>query len=171
MYVSGPAFTVDESMIKFKGRLAIWQYMPIKPIKWGVKVWTMAVSTTECVCNFQIYTGREAQMTEQSPSHRVIMNMCRMLQGNQAEVYFDTFFGSVCLMKDPKLLLNTQACGTVLANRRDLSADAVPKKGRPLKCHETKVAQRDELVFAHWQDTKPVCILSNFHDPVATRTV
>ena len=94
-----------------------------------------------------------------------------MLQGTQAEVYFNNFFTSVRFMKDLKLL-NIQACGTVRANRRDLPAEAAPKKGRPaLRRHETKVAQGDELVFAHWQDTKPVCILSSFHDPVATGTV
>ena len=145
--------------------------MPMKPIKWGVKVWTMAESATGYICNFQIYTGREARMTEHGLSHRVVMDMCQMLQGTQAEVYFDNFFTSVRLMKDLKLL-NIQACGSVRANRRDLPAEAVPKKGRPaLRRHETKVAQRDELVFAHWQDTKPVCILSKFHDPVATGTV
>ena len=48
--------TVDESMVKFKGRLA-WQYLPMKPVKWGVKVWVMAESKTGYVNNFQVYTG------------------------------------------------------------------------------------------------------------------
>lgn len=25
------------------------------------------------------------------------------------------------------------------------------------------MAQQDELVFVNWQDTKPVCVLSNYH--------
>ena len=33
------------------------------------------------------------------------------------------------------------------------------------------MAQKDALSFVVWQDTKPVCILSNFHDPAAVGTV
>ena len=38
--LTGPCCTIDESMIKFKGRLQIRQYLPGKPIKWGIKVRT-----------------------------------------------------------------------------------------------------------------------------------
>lgn len=88
-----------------------------------------------------------------------------MLRATQAQVYFDNFFSYVKLMKDLKML-NIQACGTVRSNRKELPEPLVPKKGRPaLQRHAYKMAQRDELCFAHWQDTKPVCVLSNFHDP------
>ena len=46
--------TVDESMVKFKGRLVFRQYLPLKPIKWGVKVWVMAESSTGYCSNFQV---------------------------------------------------------------------------------------------------------------------
>ncbi|XP_038124351.1 piggyBac transposable element-derived protein 4-like [Cyprinodon tularosa] len=46
--------SVDESMIKFKGRLSFRQYLPMKPTKWGVKVWVMAESSTGYVTNFQV---------------------------------------------------------------------------------------------------------------------
>lgn len=38
--------SIDESMVKFKGRLGFKQYMPNKPIKWGIKVWSLCESTT-----------------------------------------------------------------------------------------------------------------------------
>ena len=38
--------SIDESMIKFKGRLSFRQYLPNKPIKWGIKVWAMCESKT-----------------------------------------------------------------------------------------------------------------------------
>jgi len=31
--------SIDEGMVKYKGRLAFKQYMPFKPIKQGIKVW------------------------------------------------------------------------------------------------------------------------------------
>lgn len=36
---------VDEAMIKYKGRTSLQQYMPIKPIKRGIKMWCRADST------------------------------------------------------------------------------------------------------------------------------
>ena len=69
-------------------------------------------------------------------------------------------------------LLDIQACGTVRANRKDLPTAIVPGKNRrPLPRHEFLIAQRDELVFVNWQDTKPVCVLSNYHDPADRGTV
>ena len=37
---------VDEAMIKFQGRSSLKQYMPLKPIKHGIKVWVLADSRT-----------------------------------------------------------------------------------------------------------------------------
>ena len=35
---------VDKTMIKFTGRSSLKQYMPMKPIKRGIKVWALADS-------------------------------------------------------------------------------------------------------------------------------
>ena len=158
-------------MVKFKGRLSFRQYLPMKPIKWGVKLWTLCESETGYTVNFQVYTGQEQRRVEHGLGYRVVMDMVVMLHRTQAQVFFDNYFTSVPLMKNLKLL-GIQACGTIRANRKDLPAAVVPGKNRrPLPRHEFIVAQRDELVFVNWQDTKPVCVLSNFHDPTDRGTV
>lgn len=48
VYTPSGVVCVDESMIPFKGRNVLKQYMPKKPIKWGYKVW--------CLCD--AYTGQ-----------------------------------------------------------------------------------------------------------------
>ena len=48
---------VDESMVKFKGRSSLKQYMPKKPIKRGYKIW-MRCDQSGFACQFQIYTGK-----------------------------------------------------------------------------------------------------------------
>ena len=50
--------SVDEAMIKFKGRSSLKQYMPKKPIKRGIKMWCRADSVNGYLCNFGIYTGK-----------------------------------------------------------------------------------------------------------------
>lgn len=47
---------IDESMIRFKGRSSLRQYMPMKPIKRGYKMWVRA-NQSGFVSQFQIYTG------------------------------------------------------------------------------------------------------------------
>ena len=51
--------SIDEAMIKFRGRLAFRQYLPAKPVKYGIKVWMRADPTNGYTNDFQVYTGRE----------------------------------------------------------------------------------------------------------------
>lgn len=46
VYKPSSVVTVDESMIPFKGRYTLKQYMPNKPVKWGYKVWCLCDSYT-----------------------------------------------------------------------------------------------------------------------------
>jgi len=56
--VPGLALSVDEAMVKYKGRVFFRQYMPKKPIKWGIKVWMLADTETGYVSNFDVYLGK-----------------------------------------------------------------------------------------------------------------
>jgi hypothetical protein len=52
--------SIDESMIKFKGRSSLKQYTPLKPIKRGFKLWVRA----DCkgyVYQFAVYQGKETK--------------------------------------------------------------------------------------------------------------
>ena len=53
-YTLGRYGSIDESMIKFKGRSSLKQYLPLKPIKRGYKVWCLCDSITGFLFNFQI---------------------------------------------------------------------------------------------------------------------
>ena len=50
--------SVDEAMIKFKGRSSLKQYKPKKPIKRGINMWCRADSVNGYLCNFGMYTGK-----------------------------------------------------------------------------------------------------------------
>ena len=50
---------VDEAMIKFQGCSSLKQYMPMKPIKRGIKVWVLGDSTNGYFSRFDVYTGRQ----------------------------------------------------------------------------------------------------------------
>lgn len=156
--------TIDESMVKFKGRLAFRQYLPLKPTKWGIKVWVLAESSTGYVSNFQVYTGREGRR-EKGLAHRVVMDLATPYYGSHVSIFMDNFFSGVPLFEELKAH-GVNACGTIRSNRK-----GIPPKSQPMEKHQYQVAQKDDLAFCAWQDTKVVMVLSNHHDPSATGTV
>lgn len=50
-----PVQSLDESMAKFKGRSSLKQYMPLKPIKRGIKIWERCDSKSGYAYDFNIY--------------------------------------------------------------------------------------------------------------------
>ena len=52
-------------MIPFKGRSSLKQYMPLKPVKRGIKVWARADYSDGYVSAFQVYVGRQGGTAEQ----------------------------------------------------------------------------------------------------------
>jgi len=55
---SSTSQSIDEAMVIFKGRSSIKQYMPLKPIKRGFKVWVRSDSTVGYMYQIDIYTGK-----------------------------------------------------------------------------------------------------------------
>jgi len=49
----------DESMVGFKGRSGIKQYMPMKPVKRGFKIWAICCAITGYLLKFIIYEGKK----------------------------------------------------------------------------------------------------------------
>ena len=168
-YIPNEHVTVDKSMVKFKGRLAFRQYLPSKPTKWGVKVWSLCESSTGYTWNFQIYTDRVAGQQEHGLSYRVVMQLTEDLQGSYMKVMMDNFYMGVELLEALRVR-GLLACGTVHANRRGLPANLLTRNIR-LQRGEFRLAQKDDLMCSVWMDTKPVLILSNYHSPAARCTV
>ena len=157
--------SVDESMVKFKGRLAFRQYLPLKPTKWGIKVWVMAESSTGYVSNFQVYTGREGGSSEKGLAHRIVMDLAGPYFGSQLSIFMDNFYSGVPLFEELKAH-GLNACGTVRSNRK-----GIPPKPPAMEKHRYQVYQKDDLTFCAWQDTKVVLVLSNYHEPMAEGSV
>ena len=51
--------SIDEHMVKFKGKNSVKQYMKSKPIKWGFKLWCRCDSLTGYLYQFDLYTEKK----------------------------------------------------------------------------------------------------------------
>lgn len=159
---------VDESMIKFKGRSALKQYMPMKPNNRGYKVWVRA-DEFGYVCQFQIYTGKTNNKPEKFLGVRVVKDLTQALQQRNYRVFIDNFFTTVGLMED-LLAVKILACGTVRKDRKGLPKQQ--KKDKDLSHGDSEYRTSSTGVsWVKWMDKKPVHFLSNFHDPSVTTEV
>ncbi|CAF1640301.1 unnamed protein product, partial [Didymodactylos carnosus] len=119
----GEKLTIDEMMIKFKGRSSLKQYIKQKPIKRGYKVWILADTSTGYVYNFDIYSGKSIERQVPLGEH-VVWSLTRELSMKFYHIYFDNFFTSPCLVE--KLLEDGIYCtGTLRSNRRGVPAELI----------------------------------------------
>ena len=125
-YTPGKNITVDEGLVKFNGRLSFKQYMPMKPDKFGIKVWLLADADTYYVPRFQVYLGKNRTNSElfqrKGLGYYVVWTLGEPYLDNNRHFFFDNFFTSTDLMRDLQAR-NTYACGTVRTNKKDYPSD------------------------------------------------
>ena len=95
------------------------QYMPLKPVKRGFKVWVRADAVNGYFCDFDVYVGRPADgvSVETGLGDRVVTLLMEPLRGRHYQVYCDNFL-STCRLFSDLLSRGTYACGTTRTNRR-----------------------------------------------------
>lgn len=152
---------VDESMVKFKGRSSLKQYMPKKPVKRGYKIWMLA-DQSGYAWNFQIYTGKVKDSVEKYLGSRVVKDLCKNLHNDCHRLYFDNFFSSIPLFEELRAK-KIYCCGTVNVARKYLpnfSPDQQMKRGD----YDVHISDSN-LIAVKWKDNRSVHMVSNFHQP------
>ena len=85
--------SIDEGMVKYKGRLGFQQYLLMKPMKWGIKVWVRANAINGFVSTMQVYMGKkDASQPEHSLGHYVVCNLLSDLKGKKIITSFAITF-------------------------------------------------------------------------------
>ncbi|KAL4148520.1 hypothetical protein QTP88_002749 [Uroleucon formosanum] len=161
-YNPNKIIAVDESMIKFKGRSTLKQYMPKKPIKRGYKVWSLA-DKKGYLWNFEIYSGKVGDNVEKNLGGRVVKDLSFPLQNKNHHLYIDNFFTSLPLLSYLKTK-GINACGTINLTRKYLPK-LCPDKNMKLGDYDWQITDQDNISIVKWKDKRIVSLLSNFHDP------
>ena len=116
----GKNLSVDEAMIKFQGRSTLKQYMPMKPVKRGIKVWVIA-DRNRYFSQLQVYTGKKKSV-EHTLGEHVVKELTKNFTGCWHYVFFDSFFTSrqlLCDFESQKIY----GCGTARKDRRGFPAE------------------------------------------------
>ena len=167
----GKDISIDEAMIPFKGRSSLKQYLPMKPIKRGIKIWMRADSSNGDVSAFDVYTGKKGDTAEKGLGAKVVKGLTEQLYGTYCHVYFDNYFSSVDLALD-LLKAGLYCCGTLRTNRKGFPTALKPLARNGLnKRGESRTYQQDNLTISVWQDNRPVVLISTCSNPTTTNSV
>lgn len=155
--------SVDEAMIPFKGRSSMKQYLPLKPIKRGFKMWVLGDAINGYFCDIIPYVGATHGSPCTGLGEKVVTELTTPLFGKYHQVYCDNYFTGIPLFQN--LLSNqTYACGTIRTNRKFFPADILPG-AKSMNRGEHRFRQSDNLVATVWKDSKPVTMLSTLCSP------
>lgn len=84
-------------LIKFKKRLGVVQYMPMKSVKRGLKIWLLYTSEYGYVLRFDLYSGKfdNTGRSGIGLGYEVVMHLTKSMQNKYHHIYFDRLFTSV----------------------------------------------------------------------------
>ena len=166
LYQPGCRISVDERMVKSKGRFPMSQYARDKPVKFGFKLWVVADSVNGYTYDFFVYCGKAGTLvSEHGLAYDVVFQLVSSLLDQGYELYFDNYYTSMKLVND-LLDRRTYVCATATANRRGYPVQLKVDK----KEWESTSARGDcrwirigGVLALQWKDSKVVSILSTVH--------
>lgn len=161
--------SIDEEMVPYYGRSAIKQYIRGKPIKFGMKLWVLA-SSDGFPFSFDVYTGKN-DTGEGLLGERVVKKLIATME-NPADhcLYTDNFFTSVSLLDYTKSC-QLRHTGTVRSNRIGQCQVTDSKRFKNEERGELEYFGNGDSILVHWNDSKPVLVLSNFESVMPTKMV
>jgi len=166
----GRHLALDESMVSFRGRSDIKQFVPGKPHPHGYKIWVLA--NENYVLQFQLYEGKAAA----GPSiHDMVMQLTQLYRNSAHVLFIDSLFTSPTLAHS---LFNVgiRVCGSVKRNRIGMpSTGQLPLAAtHALGAGEALQMQQGEervLTLCTWKDKRLILLLYNHIDPRLTTSL
>lgn len=107
----------------------------MKPNKYGLKVYALADAKTRYMLNWEPYVGLqpEGPFRQSNSQIDLVTRLIDSISGTGRNVMSDNFFASFPLIKCLKYNHRLSMVGTVRKNKRELPAEFVNTKQRPIK--------------------------------------
>lgn len=153
------SFCIDESLIKFMGRLSFKQYIKNKKSRFGIKLFKLCISPCYTLA-IKVYAGKEAN-AELNVGSKIVLELSEPYLDCGRTLYVDNWYTSIELAES----LNdrqTHLVGTLRANRKSNPKDVTQKK---LKRGEV-VSMRSfsNILVLKWKDKRDLYMLSTKHN-------
>jgi len=157
IYNPSSKLAIDETMVFNRGKNPFIQYCPMKPIKFGTKLWSLADSSNGYMLHVKIYEGKGNKNTKtESLSEKVVIELLEPYKNKDKTVYMDSFYSNPSLFH--QLSRNGfDAIGMVMINRKLLSDEI---KKRKVQKGEHIFSENKDVMILQWNDKKAVNLLS-----------
>ena len=153
IYVPEKNLSLDEGMMKWKGRLNIKVYNPKKPIKYGIKFFFLCESKSGFVLDFIIYRGMYQSLRD------TVFELMEPHLDKGYHLFMDNYYNSVALAGELHTR-GTHCSGTLRISRgapRELQ-DIV--KRRSLQRGDMCWRKKDNTFVICWQDLRCVSFIT-----------
>lgn len=160
--------TVDEIIVAYKGHYSpIRQYNPMKPTKYGFKVWAAVSNPSQYIYNLSVYEGNAGEAAATGLATKVVLDMTRGLEHKGHTVVTDQFFTG-CSLYEKLLRRGIWATGTLMSNRIGYPKElAAFKKGEHKRGTLFWRMHRSKTISASaWYDRQVVHFLSTSTNPI-----
>lgn len=133
-YTIGEFATVDEMLEAFRGRCSFKQYMPKKPNKYGIKIFSLVDAKTWYVLNMEPYVGQqpEGPFRAKNDPQSIVERLFQPISGTGRNITCDNWFTSFPLITSLLNRHRTTCVGRVRKNKRELPIEFVDSKKRPV---------------------------------------
>ncbi|KAF0687698.1 piggyBac transposable element-derived protein 4-like, partial [Aphis craccivora] len=116
---------IDESLVKFMGRLSFKQYIKNKRDRFGIKEFKLCIPPCYTIA-LKVYAGKEAS-TEESVGTKIVMELGNPYFDCGRTLFVDNWYSSVELAEKLKTR-QTHLVGTIRSNRKSNPKQVVKKK-------------------------------------------
>jgi len=149
-------YTIDESMVPYRGRLKMRQYIPSKPQKYGIKIYCLNHAESSYVQRWQIYTGKAYGGLKPIQVVNTFIDFCKP----NSHLFFDSLFSSFKLFQE---LINRDFYFTASLSKARLGFPIKPKE-KEMEQYESKFSQFDSITHVFWKSNQKILSMcSNFY--------
>ncbi|XP_043469674.1 piggyBac transposable element-derived protein 4-like [Leptopilina heterotoma] len=159
-YRPGEKISIDESLLKFKGRLSFKQCNLSKRSRFGIKIYKCCDSVNGYIYNASVYIGKDPEDESKmiGISGKVVMKLLDDLNGQGRILFIDNWYSSPTLFAKLYEQKNN-VIGTVRTNRKKMPITKGMKLNK-LARNTVVTFHSNNLLVVIWKDKKVVTMLS-----------
>ena len=162
-YELGAHISFDEATIKATGRRVPGKlFNPMKPHKWGMKLFMTCCGETGYCYKFEVYKGKHNGSEAMCTGPAALLRNMKEFAYSKRIVYCDRFYTSVAVFIQ-LLYLGLYACGTIMVNRKGFSEYLKMEKSSDrgtLRQATATIGDAGVMSGIAWKDTKVVHLIS-----------
>lgn len=163
-YIPGSYLTLDEMLFAFRGRCGFRMYIPNKPAKYGIKVFSLVDARCFYTVNMEVYVGTQppGPYSFSTKTADLVERMCEPVFGTSRNITMDNWFTSYEIVKRMLEQHKITIVGTIRRNKREIPKELLdPSRSQ----YSSMFAFSKFMTLASYipKKKKVVMVLSSFH--------